>query len=74
MESEDKSEPVIIVALGIITKGSDQNLRLLAARLSATELQKVALMSTAHSTGKCWGNRFDLLLRSAITGTVPTEN
>ena len=32
------------------------------------------LTSTAHSTGKCWGNSFDLLLRCAITGTVPPDN
>jgi len=43
-----KIVPVIIVALGTIKKGSDQNLQLLPGHPSAIELQKIALMSTAH--------------------------
>jgi len=41
--------PVIIEALGAIKKGLDQNLQLLPGHLSAIELQKTTLMSTAHS-------------------------
>ena len=48
-----KIVPVIIGALGKIKKGLDQNLQLLQGHLSAIELQKIALMSTAHV--KCWG-------------------
>jgi hypothetical protein len=42
-------------ALRTIKKGLDQNLQLLQGHWSAIELQKITLMSTAHSTGKCWG-------------------
>jgi len=48
MRNEDKNVPVIIVALGTIKKGLDQNLQLLPGYPSATELQKITLMSTAH--------------------------
>jgi len=41
--------PVVIGALRTIEKGLDQNLQLLPGYRSATELQKIALMSTAHS-------------------------
>ena len=41
--------PDIIGALGIIRKGLVQNRRLLPGHRSAVELQKVTLMSTAHS-------------------------
>ena len=44
-----KIVPVIIAVLGTIKKGLDQNLQLLPGHLWATELQKVTLMSTAHS-------------------------
>ena len=44
-----KIVPVIIGALGTIKKGLDQNLQLLLCHPSVTELQKVTLMSTAHS-------------------------
>ena len=44
-----KTVPVIIGALGTINKGLDQNLQLIPDHLSATELQKNTLMSTAHS-------------------------
>jgi hypothetical protein len=47
--------PVTIGTLGTIKKGSDQNLQLLPGHRSATELQKVTLMSTAQSIVKCWG-------------------
>jgi hypothetical protein len=50
-----KIVPVTIGALGRVKKGSDQNLQLLAGHRSASELQKVTLMSTAHSIVKCWG-------------------
>jgi hypothetical protein len=43
-----KYVPVIIGTLGTIKKGLDQNLQLLQGHLSATELQKFTLMSTAH--------------------------
>ena len=44
--------PVTIGALGTIKKGLVQNLQLLAGHWSAIELQKVTLMSTAHSICK----------------------
>jgi len=44
-----KIVPVIIGALGTVKKGLAQNLQLLPAHRSATELQKVTLMSTAQS-------------------------
>ena len=48
MESETKTVPVLIGALGTIKKELDQNLQLLPGHPSSTELQKIALMSTAH--------------------------
>jgi hypothetical protein len=50
-----KIAPVITGALGTFKEGLDQSLQLLAGHLSATELQKVAQIGTAHSIGKCWG-------------------
>ena len=47
--------PVIIGALETFEEGLDQNLQLLPGHLSVIELQKVALISTAQSMGKCWG-------------------
>jgi hypothetical protein len=44
-----KTVPVISGALVTIKVELDQNLQLLPAHLSATELQKRTLMSTAHS-------------------------
>ena len=41
--------PVIIGALGTIIYGLYRNLQLLPGHPSATELQNVTLMSTAHS-------------------------
>ena len=38
-----------------ITKGLHHNLQLLPSHLSAIQLQKIPLMSIAHSNGKCWG-------------------
>jgi len=46
-----KIVPVIIEALGTM-KGLDQNLPVLPGHRSAIELQKVTLMSTAHSICK----------------------
>jgi hypothetical protein len=43
-----KIVPVITGAVRTIKKGLDQNLQLLPDHLSATELQKITLMSTAH--------------------------
>jgi hypothetical protein len=43
---------VIVGALGTIKKGLDQNGQLLPGHLSATELQKVTLMGTAHGIHK----------------------
>jgi len=47
--------PVTTGALGTIEKGLDQNLWLLPGHRLATELQKVTLMSTAHSIHKVLG-------------------
>jgi len=44
-----KIVPFIIGALGTVKKGLAQNLQLLPAHRSATELQKVTLKSTAQS-------------------------
>jgi len=44
-----KIVPVIIGALGTIKKELDQNRQLLPGYRSATELQKITLMSTAQS-------------------------
>lgn len=46
---------VINGALGIIRKGLYQNLQFLPGHSSATELQKVTLISIAHSIDKAWG-------------------
>ena len=43
-----KIVPVVIEALGTIEGGLDQNLQLFPGHASATELQKVTLISTAH--------------------------
>ena len=50
-----KIVPLIIGALGTIKKRSDQNLQLLPGQPSATELQKITLMNTAHIIGKVLG-------------------
>ena len=45
--------------LGTIKKGPDKNLQLLPGHPSAMELQKIALMSTAHiSFVKFWSKSF----------------
>ena len=49
----EKFVPVIIGALGTVKKGLDQHLQLLPGHRSVVELQKVTLMSTAYSIGKC---------------------
>ena len=41
--------PFVVGALGKVTNGLDQNSQLLPAHRSASELQKVTLMTTAHS-------------------------
>jgi hypothetical protein len=50
-----KSLPVITGALGTFQEGLDQSLQVLPGHLLAIELQKVTVISTAHSIGKCWG-------------------
>jgi len=50
-----KIVPVIIGALGKIKKGLGQDLQLLPSHLSAIELQKITLMSTAHTIRKVLG-------------------
>ena len=40
--------PVVIVALGIVKKGLDQNLQLLPGQPLTIELQKVTLMCSTH--------------------------
>ena len=75
MESENKTVPVVTGALGTIQKGLNQNLQLLPYNPSAIVLQKVALMSTAHSIRLVLGlNNSDLLLRSALTSRLPPDN
>jgi len=70
-----KITSVIIGASETVKKGLDQNLQLLPGHRSATDLQKVALMSTAHSIRYVLGgNRFDLLLRSGFTGKPPPDS
>jgi hypothetical protein len=48
VESEDKIVPVIIGALRIVRRGSNQNLWFVPGHLSVIELHKIALMRTAH--------------------------
>ena len=74
MDSEDKIVPVVIGALGRVKKALDQNRQLLPGHRSAVELQKVTLMSTAQSIQLVLGgNRFDLLLGSGLTRTLPPD-
>ena len=47
--------PVIIGTLAKIKKGLDRNLQLLPDHRSATELHKVTLIRTAHSTCEVLG-------------------
>jgi len=55
-EVRKKIVPFIIGALGTIKKGLVQNLYFLPGHPSAIELQKITLMSTAHTSYvKCWG-------------------
>jgi hypothetical protein len=49
-----KIVPVVIGALGTI-KGLDHNFQLLSGHPSATELPKIALMSTAHTISRMLG-------------------
>jgi hypothetical protein len=50
-----KIVPVIIGGLGTIKKGSCQNLQLVPGHPSATEVQKIILISTAHIIHKVLG-------------------
>jgi hypothetical protein len=50
-----KTVPVINGVLGTIKKVLHQNLQLLPGHLSAMELQKIMLMSTAHIIHKVLG-------------------
>jgi hypothetical protein len=50
-----KMIPFITEALRTITKGLDQNLQLLPGHLSAIQLQKVTLKSTAQCVHKVLG-------------------
>jgi hypothetical protein len=54
-KARTKIVPVVTAALGIITKGLDQNLQLSQGHPSAIELQQITIMSTAHIILKCWG-------------------
>jgi len=70
-----KSVPVIVGALRTINKGSDQNLQLLPGHPSAMELQKITLMSTAHTSFvKSWGKSLPSLLRSGLTTRLSPNN
>jgi len=51
-----KIVPVVTGALGTVKEGLDRNLQLLPGHRSATELQEVTLMSTAHSRLKVLGS------------------
>ena len=63
--------PVINGVLGKI-KNLGQKFQLLPGHRSAIDLQKITLISTAHSILKVLGvNRFDLLWRSGLTGRPP---
>jgi len=55
VESEGKILPLLVGALGTVKKEVDQNLQLLPGHLSAMQLQKITLMSTAHSIRKVRG-------------------
>jgi len=50
-----KIVPVITGALETIKKGLDQNLHMIPVHPSATELQKITLMSAAHIICKVLG-------------------
>jgi hypothetical protein len=52
-----KTVAVITGILATFREGLDHSLQVLSGPLSAIEPQKVILMSTAHSIGKCWGKR-----------------
>ena len=54
-EMGTKTMPLITGALGTIKKGLDQNPQLFPGRPAATELQKVALLGTAHIIPKVRG-------------------
>ena len=62
MESEDKQ--CAGFNWSIRNSYEDQNLQLLPRHPSATELQKVTLMSTAQSNGKCWSKLLGSVVES----------
>jgi hypothetical protein len=45
----EKLVPVIIGAIGLVKRRFDQNIQLLPAHRSATELQNITLIIAAHS-------------------------
>ena len=49
LKSQDKTVPVINAALGANKNKLDQNLQLVLGHPLATELQKITIMSSAHS-------------------------
>jgi hypothetical protein len=55
VKRENKNYDIIIVALETIKERLDETLQLLSGQLSATELQKITLMSTAHIICKVQG-------------------
>ena len=71
MESEDKQ--CAGYNWSIRNSYEDQNPQLLPDHPSATELQKVTLMSTAHSNGKCWGKLLGFVVGTGISGKSPPD-
>lgn len=54
-KARTKTVPVVTAALGIVTKGLDQNLQLTQGHTSVIELQKITIMSTAHNIQQLLG-------------------
>jgi len=50
-----RTVPIIVGALGVLKKGYDENLKILPGHPSANEVQKIALMGTAHILRKVLG-------------------
>lgn len=50
-----RTVPIVIGALGTVKKAFDQNLKMLPGHPSASEVQKIALMGTAHILRKVLG-------------------
>ena len=71
-KARTKIVPGIVGGLGTMKKGLDQNLQLFSGHPSATELQKVTLMNTAHIVRKMLGkialiSCWDLELQKSTT-------